>query len=208
MNMYVDTSTLNGLGYFVDDSQVTMIDMGIKVTPISKQEETKEYEMKGIHFIYEDTCLDISFYTIPSLNVIAYDDKGGYIGRGLDDQIYYIHQKCYKTSNEFSFFLQDNWYDLLVECDDYKIYENKKDALIQLGLDINKLHTTLLGIERIKKNLNLDFDNVVEWCKNAILQSQVIFKKGKNWYIKIDNITLTVNAHSYTIITAHKKEGK
>lgn len=39
-------------------------------------------------------------------------------------------------------------------------------------MDISKIHTTKLGIERIKRNL------------------------------KIDNIRITVNASSYTIITA------
>lgn len=29
---------------------------------------------------------------------------------------------------------------------------------------LNHLHTTELGITRIKRNLSLDTDNVVEWC--------------------------------------------
>ena len=29
-------------------------------------------------------------------------------------------------------------------------------------------------------------------------------RKGKNWYITIDNCIITVNAYSYTVITAHK----
>ncbi|WP_425438332.1 DUF3781 domain-containing protein [Methanobrevibacter woesei] len=29
--------------------------------------------------------------------------------------------------------------------------------------------------------------------------------KGKNYYVQIDNIELTINKTSYTIITAHKK---
>ena len=31
-----------------------------------------------------------------------------------------------------------------------------------------------------------------------------IIRKGKNWYINSDNYVITVNAYSYTIITAHK----
>lgn len=30
-----------------------------------------------------------------------------------------------------------------------------------------------------------------------------IYRQGKNWYCEIDNIRITVNACSYTIITAH-----
>jgi hypothetical protein len=36
-------------------------------------------------------------------------------------------------------------------------------------IDISKLHTTEMGIDRIKRNLNLDTDNVVDYCKQAIL---------------------------------------
>jgi hypothetical protein len=71
-------------------------------------------------------------------------------------------------------------------------------------MDVNKLHTTELGKERIKRNLGLDTDDVVNWCKQKIQDTNSdIFRKGKNWYINIDNCVITVNAHSYTIITAH-----
>ena len=72
--------------------------------------------------------------------------------------------------------------------------------------NIDKLHTTELGIVRIKKNLSLSTDDVVNWCKTKInLPNAVITRRGKNWYIEIDGCVITVNAHSFTIITAHKK---
>lgn len=71
--------------------------------------------------------------------------------------------------------------------------------------NINQIHTTPRGIDRIKKNLNLNTNNVVEYCKNKILNEKCnIYKQGKNWYCEIDNIIITVNSYSYTIITAHK----
>lgn len=71
--------------------------------------------------------------------------------------------------------------------------------------NINNLHTTDLGIIRIKKNLNLDTDNIVEYLKKKILNKNCnIYKKGKNYYCEIDTIRITVNSYSYTIITAHK----
>ena len=71
--------------------------------------------------------------------------------------------------------------------------------------NIDKIHTTEMGMERIRKNLNLDIPDVVEYCKSLIMNKNCyIYRKGKNWYCEIDNIRLTVNAHSYTIITAHK----
>lgn len=72
--------------------------------------------------------------------------------------------------------------------------------------NIDKLHTAELGIERIKRNLNLETDDVVQWCKNKILHKDtVIERKGKNWYVKTGDCEITVNAYSYTIITAHKR---
>ena len=77
-----------------------------------------------------------------------------------------------------------------------------KEVLLQ---NINKVHTTSMGIDRIKKNLKLDTDDVVKYCKDKVLDKECnIYKKGKNFYCEIDNIKITINSHSYTIITAHK----
>lgn len=70
--------------------------------------------------------------------------------------------------------------------------------------NISKVHTTEMGIDRIKKNLKLNTNDVVEFCKNKILDKNCnIYKQGKNWYCEIDNIKITINSYSYTIITAH-----
>lgn len=81
--------------------------------------------------------------------------------------------------------------------------------MIRLNKDIllsntDKIHTTEMGIDRIKKNLKLDTNDVVEFCKNKILDKNCkIYKQGKNWYCEVDNIKITINSYSYTIITAH-----
>ena len=70
--------------------------------------------------------------------------------------------------------------------------------------NIDKIHTTKMGVDRIKKNLKLENINIVEYCKNKILDKNCnIFKKGKNWYCEVDNIIITINYSSYTIITAN-----
>ena len=74
-----------------------------------------------------------------------------------------------------------------------------------LLLNIDKVHTTKMGIYRIKKNLDLNTNSVVDYCKDKVLDKDCnIYKKGKNWYCEIDNIIITINSYSYTIITAHK----
>ena len=73
--------------------------------------------------------------------------------------------------------------------------------------NIDKVHTTKMGIDRIKKNLKLDNDNVVQYCKDRVLDKNCnICRQGKNWYCEIDNIIITINVYSYTIITAHVKK--
>ena len=80
--------------------------------------------------------------------------------------------------------------------------ENKQILLS----NIDKVHTTEMGIDRIKRNLKIDTKNVVEYCKKKILDNNCsIYKQGKNWYCEVDNIIITVNSYSYTIITAHTK---
>lgn len=77
----------------------------------------------------------------------------------------------------------------------------------ELLKNLDKLHTTELSVERIKRNLSLDTDDVVDWRKVKINSvNAVITRSGKNWYVNIDNCIITVNAYSYTIITAHKEK--
>ena len=67
--------------------------------------------------------------------------------------------------------------------------------------NIDKVHTTELGVYRISKNLSLDNVDVVQYCKN---KNAKIVSHGKNWYIYLDSDKIVVNRTSYTIITAHK----
>ena len=80
-----------------------------------------------------------------------------------------------------------------------------KQAVNLLIENIEKLHTTELGAERIRRNLQLEADDVVQWCRARILDGRAkIERTGKNWYVTAGGCRITVNAHSYTIITAHK----
>ena len=78
-----------------------------------------------------------------------------------------------------------------------------KNALID---NLDRLHTTEMGMERIKRNLGMTEDPV-EWCRSKITDKGAVTKlKGKNWYVFIDGCMITINAGSYTIITAHYGE--
>ena len=75
---------------------------------------------------------------------------------------------------------------------------------LDLLKNIDKIHTTEMGINRIKKNLKIDSCDVVDYCKQLIIDNNCyIYKEGKNWYCEVNNIKITINSYSYTIITAH-----
>jgi mannose-6-phosphate isomerase-like protein (cupin superfamily) len=74
--------------------------------------------------------------------------------------------------------------------------------------NIDKIRITELGIERIKRNLGLESSDILAWSVTKIKRSDRIIRKGKNWYVYSDGVAITINANSYTIITAHKKRSK
>lgn len=70
---------------------------------------------------------------------------------------------------------------------------------------IGQLHTTKLGVGRIKRNLSLNTEDVIAWCKVKIgSDDAVVTRKGKNWYVNVDGCMITINVYSDTVITAHK----
>ncbi len=81
---------------------------------------------------------------------------------------------------------------------------NFKEEIIK---NKEKIHTTELGVKRVQNNLNLDTEDIVNYCIKIIEnKNSVISKKGKNYYINYDNIEITLNSSSFTIITAHIKK--
>ena len=71
--------------------------------------------------------------------------------------------------------------------------------------NLHRMHTTVLGEERIRRNLGLAAADVVGWCaEQSRLPGSCIVRRGKNWYICTGACEITVNAHSYTVITAHR----
>ena len=72
---------------------------------------------------------------------------------------------------------------------------------------VNKLHTTELGVMRVKRNMGLASDtDVIKWATDIVtaVPKDSIIRCGKNWYIYDGDSVITINAHSYTLITAHR----
>lgn len=75
----------------------------------------------------------------------------------------------------------------------------------------NRFKNTSLGFLRIKKNLEITHFTDIEtekYLRKIILSTPLyaVEQKGKNYYFKClkYNAVLTVNAHTFTIITAKK----
>jgi hypothetical protein len=57
----------------------------------------------------------------------------------------------------------------------------EKQDFTELFSNIDKIHTTPLGALRIKKNLDLETDDVVTWCVENIKSAKsIITRNGKN----------------------------
>ncbi len=79
--------------------------------------------------------------------------------------------------------------------------EMHKEVLIE---NIDKIHTTEMGIGRIQKNLGIT-EEPVSYCISKLKQeNSVVTKEGKNYYVEVDDCRITINSSSFTIITSHK----
>ena len=70
--------------------------------------------------------------------------------------------------------------------------------------NVDKIHTTEMGVGRIQKNLGISEDPV-DYCISKLKQeNSTVVKEGKNYYVEVDGCIITINSSSFTIITAHK----
>lgn len=96
--------------------------------------------------------------------------------------------------------------DDLIKASHLKLEETKRwqqAEKVRLLNNTAMITTTVRGKERIQKNLGISSKvDVVKYCIEQIEQADIIERRGKNWYIESNNYLITVNARSFTIITA------
>ncbi len=79
----------------------------------------------------------------------------------------------------------------------------QKETLLE---NVEKIHTTEMGVGRIQKNLGIS-EEPVNYCISKLKQdNSIVTKEGKNYYVDVDDCIITINSGSFTIITAHKKK--
>lgn len=170
-------------------------------------------------FTEKDELLEQYSFT-PFIGFVFVDEK--YRGQRLSEKmiqsiISYAkeleYEKIYIMSGEIGLyekygFVKIGDYETIYGTVGQLFVQNIKEMNRNLELlnHLDQLHTTELGVVRIKENLSLDTDHVVIWCKDKICSDHaIITRRGKNWYVNVDDLVITINARSYTIITAHKK---
>lgn len=202
---YSDKSTFNWISVIRLPDFVAKEDFDWAVTEASKK---KKIDCSSAEYltINEGICVQI-------MHIGSFDDEPATVAI-MDD---YLKENGYEnniteTRLHHEIYLSDarkvepaKWKTVIrhpIKKSEISTQNSNKCELLQ---NLDKLHTTDMGIDRIRKNLSIDVCDVVQWCYQKIKSSNAIIKqKGKNWYVNVDNCVITVNAHSYTIITAHK----
>lgn len=89
----------------------------------------------------------------------------------------------------------------------YHVIQYYCDYMNELINNIDRIHTTYLGNVRIRKVIEVD--DVIGYIRDIIKNKNFIcYKRGKNYYIEYNDIIITINSYSYTVITVHSKYNK
>lgn len=88
----------------------------------------------------------------------------------------------------------------------FDVLELKFDSLDIINSNMHRIHTTVLGLERISKVLpfksELELVNYISSMINH--EDTIIHENNKNYYMQNKVISFTINKTSYTVITATK----
>ncbi len=134
-----------------------------------------------------------------------------YYGNGLmlDDgcNVGYFYS-CFDIElDRFKYQMDENMKSHIKE--EFYLFDSNSLKMNKLDLfnHINDIHTTILGEERIRKNVNLYDQDVIQWTKDVILNPKSsILCCSKNYYVLLDCYKICINKSSYTIITAHTRK--
>ncbi|WP_096154114.1 hypothetical protein [Bacillus sp. FJAT-45066] len=119
--VYLDrTEVIGAVGVNIEDTEVILA--GTTIFPMSAHYKNEEYQKCAsdydIQFIFEDDIPHLEFFTVPHVDIMAKDSKGGFIGT--------VYQQCDSESDApFCYINRD------LEC--FIISENEKDFLSNIG---------------------------------------------------------------------------
>ena len=126
---------------FVRDAEV--IRAGTTVSSMSPRHRNVVYQQMGveydIHFLFDDALPEISFYTVPQVDIFAVDCAGGFLGTlgrctdfDSDAPICYIdnEQRCYLAAENGRALLTGKaaWKWELVPYEGIEVYASREEA--------------------------------------------------------------------------------
>ena len=125
--VYLDRTELIGaVGVNIEDTEVILA--GTTIFPMSAQYKNEVYQKCAsdydIQFIFDDDIPHLEFFTVPHVDIMAKDSKGGFIGT--------VYQKCDSESDAPICYINRD-----LEC--FIISENEKEFLSNIGTWQNNL---------------------------------------------------------------------
>ncbi len=143
--LYYDAVQNTGcIGFFAKEKQIAAAGTTVYVMPQKyfNDKYLKYANEYDVHFIFDNNIPKPDFYTIPYIDIMAQDSKGGYIAT-LDSQsdiesdapIIYIdsYKKCYMAADNARNFLENiaSWREKLFAFDEIKFYKSKDEAAVE-----------------------------------------------------------------------------
>ncbi|TQS75213.1 hypothetical protein DX933_07705 [Ornithinibacillus gellani] len=144
--VYLDRTELTG-AIVVDLEDTKVIPAGTTISPMSAHDKNEVYQKYAsdydIQFIFDDDIPHLAFFTVPHVDIMAKDSKGGLIGTVYqqcdsesDAPICYINRdlECFIISKNVEDFLNNivTWQDNVKPYDKITVYRSKAEAEAEL----------------------------------------------------------------------------
>lgn len=141
--IYIDMTDPEYDGTSVIAKNAVVIPAGTTVYSMPISDKSAEYdqlaEEQDIHFIFDDHIPEVDFYTIPYIDIFAYDSRGGLLGTvgavtdlESDRQIIYISSdhRCFVAGQSLKHFLSKgkHWSEHMKHWDKIQFFASVVDA--------------------------------------------------------------------------------
>lgn len=114
----------NCIGVFIN-KETEVLQAGTTIYSMPVKDKNEEYQKfadcRDIHFIFDDNIVNVDFYSVPRVDILATDSQGGYIGTiGGTTDMESDMPICYIDKDRNVFWLADNFKEFLNNCSGWK----------------------------------------------------------------------------------------
>ncbi|MCG7344742.1 hypothetical protein MHZ92_11395 [Sporosarcina sp. ACRSL] len=144
--IYLDRTAFSG-AIVVDLEDTEIISAGTTINSVDVHDRNEEYQTYAndydIQVIFDDDIPHLEFFTVPHVEIMAKDSKGGFVGivyqqcdSESDAPICYINRdlECFIISENVEDFLSNigTWQDNMKPYDKITVYRSKAEAETEL----------------------------------------------------------------------------